>query len=178
MSDSTSLTEVVTQCHIELDELFLLHQEAVLLGRLDEAILLLDCFGELHNLHMGLEDEELIPKLAGLSDRVRWPASLYTDEHAKIKELMGKTDANLQSLSKGQLTRKELRRGIIVFLDNEKTFKGLCEHHQEREAAGMLAELDKKTDIKWRKSIVKPFLKEWNDSMVRNMSIVNEIDLL
>lgn len=145
-----------------------MHQEAVLLGRFDEAIQLLNCFKELHHLHMDFEDAKLIPKLDGLGDRGRWPASLYTDEHAKVQKLMGKTEDNLRSLGKGQLSNKDSRREIIAFLDKEKTFKGLCEHHQEREEAGMLPELDKQTDTKWRTSIIEPFLKEWNDCMERN----------
>jgi hypothetical protein len=178
MPDNTKLTEVVAQCHQELDELFLLHQEAVLLGSFDEAIQLLNCFKELHHLHMGFEDEKLIPKLDTLRNRGRWPASLYTDEHAKVQQLMGKTGDNLLSLSKDQRSNKHLRREIIAFLDKEKTFKALCEHHQEREEAGMLPELDKHTDIEWRASIIEPFLKDWNDCMERNMKIVNRIDFL
>jgi hypothetical protein len=178
MSDNSRLTEVISQCHQELDELFLLHQEAVLLGSFDEAIQLLNCFKELHHLHMGFEDEKLIPKLDTLGTRGRWPASLYTDEHAKVQQLMGTTGDNLLLLSKGQRSDNKLRRDIIAFLDKERTFKSLCEHHQEREEAGMLPELDKQTDIKWRASIIEPFLKDWNDCMERNMNIVNKIDFL
>jgi hypothetical protein len=178
MLDNTKLTAVVTRCHQELDELFLLHQEAVLLGSFDAAIQLLNCFKELHHLHMGFEDEKLIPKLDTLGNQGRWPASLYTHEHAKVQQLMGKTGDNLLSLSKGQRSNKNLRREIIAFLDTEKTFKGLCEHHQEREEAGMLPELDKQTDIEWRTSVIEPFLKDWNDCKERNMNIVNNIDYL
>ena len=176
MPDNTKLTEVIARCHQGLDELFLLHQEAVLLGRFDDAIQLLNCFKELHHLHMGFEDEKLIPGLYGLGDRGRWPASLYRDEHAKVQDLMVKTENNLLSLSKSQLSGKDLRRVVIAFLDRERTFKGLLEHHQEREEAGILPELDKQTDTKWRAEIIEPFLKEWNDCMERNMSIVNRLD--
>ena len=176
MSDNTKLTEVIAQCHKELDEVFLLHQEAALLGRFDEAMQLLHCFKELHHLHMGFEDEELIPKLDGLSDQSRWPASLYADEHAKVQELMGKTENDLLSLSKGRLSNKDFRRRIISFLDKERTFKRLCEHHQEREEAGMLPELDRQTDTKWRLSVIGPFLREWNCCMDHNMDIVIGID--
>ena len=138
MPDSTKLTEVIAQCHKALDDVFLLHQEAVLLGRCDAAVQILNCFKELHHLHMEFEDKKLIPKLDGLGDRGHWPASLYTDEHAKIQELMGKTENDLLSLSKSRLSNKDFRRRIISFLDKERTFKGLCEHHQEREESGML----------------------------------------
>jgi len=177
MPDNSKLTEVIVRCHQELNELFLLHQEAVLLGNFDDAILLMDCFRELHHLHMSFEDESLIPGLDGLGERGRWPASLYRDEHAKVQELMGKTENNLLLLSKGQLSNKALRREIIAFLDREKTFKGLCEHHQEREEAGMLPELDRQTEAKWRASIIEPFLKEWDDCRERIMKIVSGIDL-
>ena len=176
MSDKSRLTQVIAERHQELDELFLLHQEAILLGRLDDAIQLLSCFGELHHMHMSFEDEKLIPKLAGLGGQRRWPASLYADEHAKVQELIGKTRENLLSLSKVQLPNKDLRRALIAFLDKEKTFKGLCEHHQEREEAGMLPELDRHTTTKWRVGIIEPFLKKWNWCMERNMSIVKGIE--
>jgi hemerythrin-like domain-containing protein len=172
------LTEVVSRCHQRLDDLFLLHQEAVLLGRFDDAIRLLNCFKELHHLHMDFEDERLIPRLDELGDRGRWPASLYTDEHAKVRDLMKKTENNLLSLSRARLSNKDLRREVIYFLDKEKTFKGLCEHHQEREEAGIFPELDRLTDTKWRTSIIEPFLTEWDSCMKRNMNIVNGIDLL
>jgi len=177
MSDKSKLKQVIAERHQELDDLFLLHQEAVLLGRLNDAIQLLSCFEELHHMHMSFEDEKLIPKLAGLGSRTRWPASLYADEHTKVQDLIRKTEENLLSLSKVQLPNKELRRALIAFLDKEKTFKGLCEHHQEREEAGMLPELDRHTATKWRVGIIEPFLREWNCCMERNMNIVKGIEL-
>ena len=176
MSDNTKLTDVITRRHEELDELFLLHQEAVLLGRFDDAMQLLCCFEKLHHLHMRFEDEALIPALHELGDSARWPASLYSSEHAKVQDLMEKTKNGLRSLSEGQLSSQDLRREIIIFLDKEKSFKGLCEHHQEREEAGMLPELDKQADEKWRVSIIEPFLKEWDYCMETVIEIVGGIN--
>lgn len=176
MSDRTKLTEVITRCHKELDELFLLHQEAVLLGRFDEAMQLLICFENLHHLHMTFEDEKLIPKLHKLGNRGRWPASLYTDEHGKVKELLRKTKSKLSSLGNRRLSNQASRREIIDFLDRERTFKGLCEHHQEREETGMLPELDKQTSEEWRAAIIEPFLKEWNCRMKHTTEAVNGMD--
>ena len=161
MSDKAKFTEAITHCHQGLDEFFLLHQEAVLLGNFADASQLLDCFKELHHLHMRFEDETLIPKLAELGDKGRWPAFLYTAEHAKIQELLEKATANLELLSNNKLSGNDLRRGIITLLDNEKILKGVCEHHQEREETGILPELNKQTDVAWRISIIKPFLDEW-----------------
>jgi hemerythrin-like domain-containing protein len=178
MSENAGLTEVFIQCHRDLDDFFLLHQEAVLLGRLDAAIQSLNCFIELHDLHMGVEDQKLIPGLCELGDRGRWPAALYVAEHNKVRELIGKIEDNLLSLSKGQLSGKDFRREIITFLDTEKTLKGLCEHHQEREEAGLLRELDDAKGKRWRVSVIEPFLKEWHACMERNMNIVDGIVLL
>ncbi len=176
MSVKTKLTKVIAQCHKELNEIFLLHQEAALLGMFDEAAQLLDCFKKLHHLHMVFEDEKLITKLDGLGNPGRWPVSLYTDEHAKIQELMEKTEYSLLSLGNGQLSDNYFRRRVISFLDKERTFKGLCEHHQEREETDILPELDMRTDKKWRTNVIGPFLKEWNYCMEHNMVGVIGID--
>jgi hypothetical protein len=178
MPDNTKLTEAITQCHQGLDEFYLLHQEAVLLGKFDDATQLLNCFKELHHLHMHFEDEMLIPKLAELGDKGRWPAYLYTAEHAKIKQLLDKTAVNLQSLNDNELSGNDLRRGIIALLDTQKVFKGVCEHHQEREETGILPELTRQTDAAWRLSIIEPFLNEWDRCMERNRNILNKIDWL
>ena len=177
MSNNIRLTEVVSRCHHRLDDLFLLHQEAVILGKFDEALQLLNCFKELHHLHMRFEDDQLIPKLDGIDDPVRWPASMYTVEHAKVQDLMEKTVTRLQSLREDRVSRQGVRRQIIDLLDEEKSFKGLCEHHQEREESGLLPELDSQTRDSWRAKIVGAFLKSWSDCVERNMVIVNGIDL-
>jgi hypothetical protein len=123
---------------------------------------------------MRFEDEQLIPKLYELGDRGRWSGSLYSDEHAKIQQLMEKTKSGLSSLRTGQLLNQDLRREVIDLLDNEKTFKGVREHHQEREEVGMLPELDKKADAEWRARTIEPYLKEWNCCMKHATEIVGE----
>ncbi len=178
MSDNADLNHIINQCHRGLDEIFLLHQEAVLIGKFDDAIQLLNCFKELHHLHMSFEDEQLIPKLEELGDRGQWPASLYTSEHNKIQELLQKAEGRLLALSKDCLAGKVLRRDIITFIEDEKIFKGVCEHHQEREEKGILPELSQQTDVKWCKSIIEPFFNEWNNRMEHCLFIVDGIDWL
>jgi hypothetical protein len=178
MPDYTTLTEVITECHQELDEFFLRHQEAVLMARFDDALQVLDCFAELHHLHMTFEDEKLIPKLGELGDPGRWRASLYADEHGKVQQLLEKTRNSLQLLSQQRLSPKNQRREIIAFIDKEKTLKGVCEHHQEREETGLLPELDQATGLKWRADAIGPFLQEWTECMKRNTRIIAELNLL
>ena len=163
ISGTTSLTAAITQCHRRLDEIFLLHQEEILQGNLDEAIKLFRYFRKLHRIHMDFEDQRLIPVLAEPGHRGRWPASLYSDEHAKVSSLMAKTESSLITLGSSRSTGSGLRREIIAFLDQERTFKRLCEHHQEREEIAMLPELDELTGAEWRSEIIEAFLKEWHD---------------
>jgi hypothetical protein len=177
MINENKLTTIITRCHQELDELFLLHQEAVILAEFESAIELLGCFEELHQFHMDFENEQLIPALSELGDPGRWPASLYSSEHDKIQELLQKTAGRLLSLRDNGVSDKAMRRGIIALLDEQKTLKGVCEHHQEREEIGLLTELDKLSDTEWRTSIIKPFLEEWTQRMEHNMKIVNQLDL-
>jgi len=175
MPDYTTFTETIGHCHDVLDEIFLIHQEAVLLGRFDDAIQLFNCYRELHDLHKAFEDEKLIPKFNEHGNHGRWPASLYLQEHDKIRELMQKTENYLTTLSNSELDGRNLRRNIIAFLDREKTFKGYCEHHQDREEEGMLPELDDLADSGWRAGIIGPFVEEWENCVTHNTRTVKKI---
>lgn len=161
MSDSSSLKTVIAQCHRELDQLFFVHQEAVLVGELPRAIEALHRFTEAHDLHKNFEDTHLLTRLAELDDPGDWKASLYSHEHNKIGDLLTGLEEYLVQLSARELTGTALRAALIELLDREKSFKGLCEHHQEREEAGMLPALDRQTDTVWRTAIIEPFVEEW-----------------
>jgi hypothetical protein len=173
--DCDKLTDVITHCHHGLDELFLQHQEAVLLGNFNDAMRIFERYKTLHRLHMDFENNTLISRLDELEIRGRWPASLYRQEHVKVQELIRKTEGRLRSLSKAGVFSKNLRRAVIGFLDNEKTFKGLCEHHQEREESGIFPELDRQTDTAWRRRVIQPFLTEWDDCMKGDMNVASEV---
>jgi hypothetical protein len=175
--DYNQLTDVITRCHHSLDELFLQHQEAVLLGNFDDATRIFKRYETLHRLHMDFEDDTLITRLDELEVRGRWPASLYRQEHLKVQQLIRKTENSLHSLSKASLFNQNLRRAVIGFLDNEKTYKGLCEHHQEREESGIFPELDRQTDVKWRRRVIEPFLSEWDHHMNGHMNVASQIAL-
>ena len=98
-------------------------------------------------------------------------------EHDKIQELMESTENYLIQLGDIQPDSRNLRKNIIAFLDREKTFKGYCEHHQDREEQGLLPELDKLTDNSWRTEIIGPFVNDWECCVKRNMSSINKIDI-
>jgi len=167
MNSLSSLKSVIAQCHQQLGQLFFVHQEAVLLAELPRAIETLRQFTEAHDLHKNFEDEHLLTRLAELDDPGDWPASLYGHEHNKINDLLMQLNEDLSQLNAQELTGTALRAELIELLDREKSFKGLCEHHQEREEAGMLPALDRQTDAAWRKSIIEPFTDEWCATVVK-----------
>jgi hypothetical protein len=50
-------------------------------------------------------------------------------------------------------------------LDRGKSFKGLCEHHQEREGDSLLVELDRQTDLNWRIETADAFSSQWQQKI-------------
>ena len=176
MPDNTELTVLISQCHQTLDEIFLRHQEAVLLARLDDAMVLFSSFKALHQVHMDFEDQVLLPKLETLDNPGRWPGSLYKSEHAKIQQLMDRVEYNLRPLRTARLQDQVSRRAIIAILDQEKTFKGVCEHHHEREEMALFPALDEQSDSEWCTGVIAPFQEVWDGCMERNRNIVSQID--
>ncbi len=167
MTDITSLKSVIAQCHRDLDQLFFVHQEAVLLGELARAIETLQQFTRAQNTHKDFEDIHLLTRLADLDNPGDWPPSLYSHEHRKITTMLAGLEEDLVQLNKQALTGTALRSKLIEMLDREKSIKGLCEHHQEREEAGMLPALDAQTDTEWRTAIIEPFIAEWHTTVTK-----------
>ncbi len=161
MTDITSLKSVIAQCHRDLDQLFFAHQEAVLLGELARAVETLQQFTRAQDTHKNFEDKYLLTRLEDLDNPGDWPPSLYSHEHRKITTMLASLEEDIVRLSKQALTGTALRSELIETLDREKSIKGLCEHHQEREEAGMLPALDAQTDKEWRAAIIEPFISEW-----------------
>ena len=172
MSEEISLVDQVGNCHKILDELFLLHQECLLEGELEQALVVLRGFNTCHTLHMEYEDTLLLPAYAQLPNPGRWDATLYEKEHQKIIDLYTKLVNALVELEQQPPSGKQLRRTIIHFLDREKSFKGLCEHHQEREEASMLLELDTQKDLGWLLSEKKNFQNEWEKVYNQVMELI------
>lgn len=177
MIDYTTFTEVISRCHTILDEIFLIHQEAILSGRFKDATGIFNSYRQLHDFHKSFEDENLIPKFNELGNHGRWPASMYMVEHDKIRDLLEKTEKYLLELCETRLEGRNLRRNIIAFLDREKTLKGYCEHHQDREENGLLPELDRMADSKWRADIIGSFIEDWEKSVKQHMDSINKLGI-
>jgi iron-sulfur cluster repair protein YtfE (RIC family) len=146
--------------HEELNELFYLHQEALLTFDILGAFKRLTEFeGELRK-HMSFEEEALLPiyERAG-----RIPGGLvvfFTGEHRRMLEFLERFRATLERLvSRYSATEQRsdtegsascddasLKREIIQLFDQEALFKHLVEHHDLREQNILYPTLDRVTD--------------------------------
>jgi hemerythrin HHE cation binding domain-containing protein len=140
------LVEIISQQHLELRELFMRHQEALLQGDFKEAKEYLNTFKIFLSAHMKIEENYLFPKFAKIERASKWDVSLYEKEHDKINLLYNNIEEDLEWLSEQDLTDSQMRRNIIALLDKEKTLKGLNEHHEEREEEALLKELDEQLE--------------------------------
>ena len=168
-----SLQHQFERCHAQLDELFLQHQEALLQQNLDEALFLLEIYWSCHCMHSDFEDTELFPKYRDLLNPGRWDATLYIKEHQKINDLYATLNASIIALMGSELQGSALRRGIIQLFDREKSFKGLCEHHQEREEQSLLVELEGQADRAWLEKTVEKFSAGWDECFASSTKSVN-----
>lgn len=155
------LAEIIHKQHLDLRELFAQHQEALLQGHLEEAMTLLHNFNLCHESHAKLEERYLFPLFAKIEHQTKWDVSLYEKEHKKIEHLFDKINEDVKWLSEQNLSESQLRRNIIVLLDKEKTFKGLTEHHEEREEDAMLKELDEQLEPSLIKELISDLKFTW-----------------
>ena len=157
------LNEIIHRQHLALRELFMQHQEALLQARFDEAIESLVNFYTRLAVHMALEEQHLFPEFSKIDRKTRWDVSLYEKEHVKVKQLYETILNDLMWLSQQSFNESDTRRNIIALLDREKTFKGLLEHHEDREESAMLKELDEKLSESVLQRLTATIQSVWNE---------------
>lgn len=140
------LVDIIHKQHLDLRELFAQHQEALLQGHFEEAMSFLKNFNLCHESHAKLEERYIFPLFEKIDHQSKWDVSLYIKEHEKIVRLFENISKDVDWLSEQSLSKSQLRRNIIALLDKEKTFKGLTEHHEEREEDAMLKELEEQLE--------------------------------
>jgi len=155
------LVDLIHKQHLDLRELFLRHQEFLLQGQFDDALTSLNHYDVCHQAHAQLEERYLFPEFVNIERQSRWEVSLYEKEHEKITSLFENISKDLSWLSEQQLTESQTRRNIIALLDKEKTFKGLTEHHEEREEDGMMKELDEQLENNHIKQLDSDIKEIW-----------------
>ncbi len=155
------LIEIIHEQHLDLRSLYFQHQEALLQGHFDDAIKYLAHYDACHQVHAQLEERYLFPEFIKIERQSRWDVSLYDKEHKKIVSIFENISTDLNWLSEQQLSESQLRRNIIALLDKEKTFKGLTEHHEEREEEGMLKDLDEQLEESRIKELASDLKHTW-----------------
>lgn len=133
----SDLPATVRRYHHYLDELLLLHQEALLEKDIALALGFWRLHGEMLRLHIELEEALLLPALERAVDAPAWAANLYRAEHRKVLQLADKLGDALGAIELREPTRREL----IALLDKQRSYKNVLEHHEEREEKGLLPEL-------------------------------------
>lgn len=142
MLKTNLLYQAIDKQHQQLGELFLMHQEALLLQDVELAMEIFYSYKALQVAHLTFENDHLLPELAKLND-TRWPHSLYLHEHNKVRDLLNKNDLNLNKAQEVRNTEsnKQYRRWLIDLFEQQKSLKNVLEHHEQREEQGMLSEL-------------------------------------
>jgi hypothetical protein len=170
-----TVTRWITECHRQLDDLFILHQEALVQLRPDAAVELLASYRECLLLHIRFEEGDVFAAYAGLEEQGRWPASLYIHEHVKILQLLGACDDTLAQLRERCSGAKEMRRAVITLLDQESRLKALRDHHETREEQYMLPILEAQLPPSLSDSRIEELQTRWNAEMQRATNVVREI---
>ena len=131
-----TIEKLVQSYHVLIDEFLLLHQEALVAMNFELAFDIWCLFSDLLQSHIEVENQYLMGVFSRFCGDVRWPMSLYLHEHHKIIRLQSEVTTRLNDL---QAT--PTRRGVVMLLDYQRSFKNVIEHHEEREEIALLKEL-------------------------------------
>jgi hemerythrin-like domain-containing protein len=145
-----SFTELLN-VHERLDELFLLHQEALLRLDLELAAERLRIYERELRAHMQVEEGLLMPVYERAGKIAGGPPEFFIGEHRRMLEFLARFAATL-----GELKEEigDPARRVIRLLDEEAAFKSLCEHHDMREGAIFFPALDRVTDEEERRELI------------------------
>jgi len=128
--------------HVELDELFLLHQHALLHFEFDKAADLLKKYRATLNEHMRFEEDVLLPIYTSRAVIERsGETKLFLDEHKKMRDWVQLFSETIAELAQDPAPENKL----LKLLDRESFFLKLCSHHDNREARFLYPSLDAAT---------------------------------
>jgi hemerythrin-like domain-containing protein len=145
-----SFTELLN-VHERLNELFLLHQEALL--RLDPELAAgrLRIYDRELRAHMQAEEDLLMPVYERAGKIAGGPPEFFIGEHRRMLEFLDRFAAALEELKEGS---GDPARRVIRLFDEEAMFKSLCEHHDMRERNIFFPALDRVTDEAERRELI------------------------
>src|SRR5262249_42969893 len=134
-----------------LNELFLLHQEALLRLDLELAAELLRIYDRELRAHMRIEEDLLMPVYERAGKIAGGPPEFFIGEHRRMLEFLARFAATPDKL-KGK--GGDPARRVIRLLDEEAAFKSLCDHHDMRERNIFSPALDRVTDEAERQELI------------------------
>lgn len=141
----------VLKIHERLNELFLLHQEALLRLDLELAAERLRIYERELRAHMRVEEDLLTPVYERAGKIEGGPPEFFIGEHRRMLEFLARFTATLGELK--EESGDPARRAIRLF-DEEAMFKNLRDHHDMRERNIFFPALDRVTDEDERRELV------------------------
>ncbi len=124
--------------HRDLEELFLLHQEALVERDLARALELFARYRSAVQKHAEDEERELLPIYASVPRERRQAAEVFVQEHRRLHELLDR----LEDLLASSVGRPLDTRTVLHLVEREATYKHLFEHHDQRERTQLFPALD------------------------------------
>lgn len=133
MPATNPLSDCITAHHLDLQQWFLLHQEALLCRHADFTSQSWAIFAEGLQLHLECENRYLFISDTTLLDQtqLRWNISVYQKEHAKIIKMLAAITAMLDDYA--AFTGRRQRLSLLEILEKQSSFSQVLEHHEERE---------------------------------------------
>ncbi|HEU4388424.1 MAG TPA: hemerythrin domain-containing protein, partial [Blastocatellia bacterium] len=128
--------------HDHLTELFLSHQEALLVDDIELAVARLREYEAELSVHIRVEEEILLPVYQRAGTIPGGQPVFFSGEHKKMREFLSRFFKVLERPAPDVATR---RRQIIALLDQQAMFKNLVEHHDQRERNILYPALDRVT---------------------------------
>ncbi len=137
--------------HGRLNELFLLHQEALLRRDLELAAERLWIYERELRAHMQAEEELLMPVYKRAGKIAGGPPAFFIGERRRVLGFLARFAAMLGELE-GE--SGDPARRVIRLFDEEAMFKSLCDHHDMRERNIFFPALDRVTDEAERQDLI------------------------
>ena len=139
------------EIHQRLNEMLLLHQEALLALDVDLALARLKPFERELRAHIRAEEDVLLPIYARAGRIQGGPIEFYTGEHKRMLEFLARFTEKLERLI---TDRAGLKRKIIELFDEQAVFKQLMQHHDMREQSLLYPTLDRVTGEEERRELL------------------------
>ena len=137
----TSFSDLL-ELHLQLDQLFLQHQRALLRLDLDRAELLLIEYQTQLLAHIRDEETLMLPLY---SERVTPPvggaADIFAGEHEKLRQFLALFRQEIGKIR----TMDDIELGVLFLIDSQHLFKRLLGHHDTREKKMLYPLLDEVT---------------------------------